>query len=192
MRSRGAAGVLALIALLAAAAWLLLRAPARHAVSAPEAEATAAYDFEARDVVVQQLGKDGALLYQIEAREIRQQPDSGRITAHQLTLSRDPPGTGTGGPNRWTLRADSAELPAGGGVITLAGNIRAQGRLGTGKGVLALATEELRYDIEAEELASDAEVALTWNGSSFRGPGLRANIRTGTVALESIHGTLAP
>jgi LPS export ABC transporter protein LptC len=78
-----------------------------------------AYDYEAHDVVLRQMGPDGRLAYQIEAREINQLPDSGRIAARGLTMYRDPPGTEPSGRSRWTVTADSGEVPADGGVVTL-------------------------------------------------------------------------
>jgi len=152
-----------------------------------------AYAYEAHDVVLRQMGPDGRQAYQVEARSITQRPDNGRISAQTLTLYHDPPGTEIGGPNRWTLTADSGDLPAEGGVITLAGHVRAHGLLVGSSAEMTLATDHLRYDPSTQELSSDDEVRLTWGDNVETGRGLRANIRTSEVQIESdVHATLVP
>jgi LPS export ABC transporter protein LptC len=151
-----------------------------------------AYDYEAHQVVLRQMGPDGRLAFQVEASEIVQLPDSGRISARQLTLYHDPAGTEPGGPNRWTLTADTGELPAEGGVITLAGHVRASGTPVGSRNRITVSTDHLRYDMAAQELSTDDVVEATSGDNSFHGPGLRANIRTGELTLESGHATLVP
>ncbi len=186
--------ILVLVVLIAGAVWIARQSRNQGGgADAATVVAPVAYDYEAQDVVVRQMGKDGRLQYQIEAREIHQEPASGRIAARELTLYHDPPGTEPGGANRWTLTADTADLPAGDGVITLAGKVRAAGRPMQGGAPLTLATERLRYDLDQQEITSDTTVALTWGGNRLTGTALRANIRTGDVALESeIHGNFSP
>ncbi len=53
----------------------------------------------------------------------------------------DPPGTEIGGPNRWTLTADTGELPAEGGVVNLRGNVRAHGLMEGGNSLVTVASE---------------------------------------------------
>lgn len=145
----------------------------------------AAYDYEAHDVVLRQMGPDGRLAYQIEAQQITQLPDSGKVIAQALTLYHDPPGTPVGSPNRWKLTADQGELPAEGGVVTLTGKAHARGiPVGTSTAV-NVATERLRYDIAAQELGSDTEVQLDWGKARMRCRTMQANIATGDAMLES-------
>lgn len=152
-----------------------------------------AYDFEARDVVVQQMDESGRLLYQIEAERIAQLPDNGRIAATGLTMHHDPPGTETAGPYRWTLSAGSAELPADGSAVSFQGNVTARGRLQTNNVDLQLSTEQLDYDLEAGVISSDAEVALGWGkGVTGRGRPLRVNLKQGTTELGYISGSFTP
>jgi LPS export ABC transporter protein LptC len=185
--------LLVLLAVGAAGFWILRSQP--EPAEAGEDTAQVAYDYQANDVVMRQMGPDGRLAFQIEAREITQLPDSGRITARGLTLYHDPPGTEPGGPNRWTLTADSGELPAEGGVVTLAGKVRAHGiPVGT-TAAITVATERLRYDMTAQELsiASDDQFQLTWGGTRVQGRGLNANLRSGDVKIErKFEGTHAP
>lgn len=185
--------LLLLLGLAAAALWFGRnggsdQAATSRAVAAPQV----AYDYEAQDVVLRQMGPDGRLAFEISARQITQLPDSGRVIAKGLTVNHDPPGTPTGGPNRWTLTADEGDLPAEGGVVTLSGHVHAQGVPVGGRIAMSITTDHLRYDMSAQELSTDDAVQVNWGNNSMQGSTLRANIRTGTVALKSVHGTLAP
>jgi len=183
-----------LLILLAAAValWVWRGGLGRQAAEAPDADAApAAYDYKAHEVVLRQIGPDGQLQFQVEAREITQLPD-GRISAQGLTLYHDPPGSKPGGPNRWTLTADSGELPAEGGVVTLAGQVRARGKWG-GRTSVTFATGHLRYDMAKQEFSSDDLVRITLGDTIIEGRGLRANVKTSTLELErETHGTIAP
>jgi LPS export ABC transporter protein LptC len=153
--------------------------------------AQAAYDYEARQVVLRQIDPDGRLQFQVEAQEIVQLPD-GRITARGLTLYHDPAGSEPGGPNRWTLTADSGELPAEGGVVTLAGHVQASGVPVGSRGPVTFATTRLRYDMTRLELCSDDEVQLAWGGNSARSQGLCFNVGTSEVTGSEGNAILVP
>ncbi len=186
--------VLLLLALAAAGVWFVRTRQQNQTQAGPADEAPqAAYDYEAHDVVLRQMGPDGSMSFQVEAKEITQLPNNGRITARDLTVYHDPPGTEPGGPNRWTLTADYGDLPAEGGVITLTGKVRAHGIPVGGTTAMTIATEHLRYDPAAQELSNDDAVQLTWDCNIMQGRALRANIGTSDVTLESeVHGSLCP
>lgn len=151
----------------------------------PAESSRAAYDYEANDVVLRQMGPDGRLTFQIEARQITQLPDSGRVIAGTLTLYHDPPGTPVGSPHRWTLTADRGELPAEGGVVTLSGKVHARSIPVGALAELKIATDHLRYDMATQELGSDETVRLDWGNRHMRCGAMRANITTGSSALDS-------
>jgi LPS export ABC transporter protein LptC len=190
MKAWRVTGLLVLLA--AAALWLWRGGLDRPAEETRDVDAAqAAYDYEAHQVVLRQMAPDGRLQFQVQAREITQLPD-GRISAVGLTLYHDPPGSEPGGPDRWTLTADSGELPAEGGVVALAGRVRARGKWG-GRTTVTFATEHLQYDMAAEEFSSADLVQITLGETFIEGRGLRANIRTSTLELErEMHGTVAP
>jgi len=191
LRTLAAVIVLALALL---AVWVsgLGRRPGPATDSDSDAAATA-YDYEARDVVVRQMGPDGALQYEVEARQITQLPRNGQISARELVLRHDPPGSPPGGEHRWTITAEQADLPQEGGVVTLQGKVRAQGRPLNSQASVLLVTEQLAYGLDTQDLTSEAEVALVWGRNTLHGRALRANIKTGMVALESkVDGTLEP
>jgi hypothetical protein len=94
--------VLVVLVIGAGAFWLSGADGGRNPGGATRETPDVAYDFEAREVVVQQLGEDGQPLYQLEAAQIAQLPDDGKVLATGLTMHHDPAGTTAGGPYRWT------------------------------------------------------------------------------------------
>lgn len=190
LRLLGAAVVVALAAL---AIWVAGTGTSKGPTTTSEEEAGNTYDYEAQDVVVRQMGADGELQYEIEAKQVTQLPRNGRISAQELVMRHDPPGSPADGAERWTLTADRADLPELGGAITLEGDVQASGRPQDSRTLLTLQTDLLTYDLESRTLATDSVVELTAGRDKLTGRGLRANIKSGTVALESdVHGTLAP
>jgi len=151
-----------------------------------------AYDYEAREVVLRQMGPDGRLAFQIEARQITQLPDSGRITAEGLKLHHDPSGTEPGGPNRWTLTADRGDLPAEGGIIIFEGNVRAEGIPVGSRTKVTFAAAHLQYDMDKQELCSNDQVQLTRGSNVMSSRGLCFNIRTNEVFGSEANAILAP
>lgn len=151
-----------------------------------------AYDYEVRDVVVQQMGPDGALQYELSASQITQQPQNGRITATQLVMHRDPPGSAPDSPNRWTLRADRADLPESGDIITLQGKVRAEGRPRNSRELFSIATEQLSYNLESQDITIDQTLEYTWGASRFQCGRLRVNISRGSVVQSKCNGTIVP
>ncbi len=189
--------VILLLVLLALGGFAFWYARMPHGASSQAEQAAGtppvAYDYEAHNVVLRQMDPNGRLAFQVEAKEVTQLPDSGRITARGVTMYHDPPGTEIAGPNRWTLTANNGELPAEGGVVTLSGAVRAHGLPIGGKAEITVATEHLRYDPDTQELTSDDDVQMQWAGNTYSGKGMRANIRTSDVELKSdVHGTYTP
>jgi LPS export ABC transporter protein LptC len=55
-----------------------------------------------------------------------------------------------------------------------------------------MVAEQLDYNLATQDVSSDREVQMTWAGGTFRGRGLRWNIKSTDLALQSdVHGTLA-
>jgi len=141
------------------------------------------HDFEAQGVVLRQLDAEGRLRYEIEAERILQLRDGGGIVASHLTLRHDPPGTEPDSPQRWVLTADEATLPADGRVASLSGKVRAHSVPAGGGAPLQLETEQLRYDMERQQVSADGRFTLTRGGNQFRGRGLRVDINEDVVNI---------
>lgn len=184
---------LLLLAAAGAATWHVLRdGPSRRQDARQEAESAREYDFEARDVVVRQMGPDGRLQYELEARRFAQSANAGEVMAEDLTIHHDPPGTIPGGPHRWTLTAAGALLPAESQVINLHGNVRASGLPRGRRTPMRISSEALAYDLAAQEVSSDANVLIEWGGIRSESQGFTFNINTAELQLQSSHATFVP
>lgn len=174
---------LVLVAGIGAAVWfgLLQRDQPATARQGPEA----LYDFEAQGVVLRQMDADGRLQYEIQAEQIVQLPGNGGIRATKPVFHHDPPGVEPGGPKRWTLTAEEGTFPAGGRAISLSGQVVVQGTPRDSNTPLRLAANELVYDMEREQATAAGEVEITAGRNSFGGRGMRVNVATGRVELES-------
>jgi LPS export ABC transporter protein LptC len=174
--------------------WVAGTGPRPDGAAADNADSPdSAYDYEAHDVVVRQMGPDGALQYELEARQISQLPRNGQISAQELVMHHDPAGSLPGGANRWTLTADRAVLPESGTAITLAGDVHAQGRPQNSQEQVVVLAEQVTYDLQTQDVSSDTPVDVTWGRSKFRSTDLRLNIKRGTINVESgSNGTFSP
>lgn len=184
------------LGLAALAIWVASTGMRQDSTGGKTEETTYAYDYRATDVVVTQIGPDGSLQYELTAKEITQEPQDGQITAHELVMHRDPPGSMPGGPNRMTLTADRADLPEVGGTLFLKGNVRAEGKPEKWRTKLDVAASELSYNFQTSEIASDKPVDATWGSNSMNVKSLRFNIRTGNmktgpITLNSANGSFA-
>jgi LPS export ABC transporter protein LptC len=185
--------VLLVLAAAGAALWHLFGKPQRQADAAATAPQSAPqFDFEARDVVLRQMGPDGRLQYELAAQRFAQAAGGGGVLAEDLTMYHDPPGTVPGGAHRWTLTAAAARLPADAEVISLQGEVRASGVPLGRRAPVHVSAERLDYRIASQEVSTATDVQVEWGASRFQGRGLTFNVNTGAWALESGDGTLVP
>jgi len=185
---------LAIVALLAAGAYIAGSGPRGGSGPADPNEAdAAAYDFEANAVVVRQTDAEGRLLYRIQAAHVAQLPREGAISANDLSMHYDPPEAPADGSQRWTLTAQSAKLPANGDIVELQGAVRVSGRLQDSPSVATFSTERMDYNLKTQDISTAAPVELHGGGVRLSSDtGLHANIKEGTVELESAHAQYAP
>jgi len=185
---------LAVFAVLVAAFVLGRSGSTPGASRAREGQVTSSYDFVAHDVDVRQTGEDGRLQYRLEATRIEQRPQDHQISATGLTAHYEPP-AGTTGPlakSRWTMTAANAVLPRDGKLLQLRGDVQVTGLLPEATAPVTMTTGSLDYDLQTQELSSDDVVDMRMGAMQLQGLGLQANIREGTLELESqVHGVIA-
>lgn len=190
--------VLLVVVVAGAALWQVQRQRQQQLAGAlAEEDAGPVYDFEARDVTVRQMGADGRLQYELEAARLTQSANGGEVVAEQLTLHHDPAGTIPGGQHRWTLTAENARLPAEGQLMSMHGDVRISGLPRGRRTPVRIFSEQLDYDIGAQEVSSAADVKIEWGGIRSESRGFSFNIDTGNIAtgeqrLQSSHATPAP
>ena len=162
-----------------------------RADTAPE---QAGAGYTARDVTIEQTDADGRQQYALSAGVVEQQAAGEPIIAHDLMLQYEPENARQSAPQRrWTLRADHAELPEDSSLLALRGGVEARSVVPATGQPLVVRTESLDYDSRAQTLRSVEDVRFQWGPQELRGRGLSADIKAGTLTLESkVHGRIAP
>jgi lipopolysaccharide export system protein LptC len=157
--------------------------------------------YAAHDAVIIETGYDGRERYRLNAKVIRQQTETGLVELETLEMNYNPAAQpGVAGEKRpaataqeaWHLTSDRGQVRADGDDVQLTGNVRVTGAApGTGA-PLALTTSDLRINTPTEFIETDSPVILTWSGHELNARGLRADLKAGTLRLESeVHGQFA-
>ncbi len=159
--------------------------------------------YAARDAEVIETGYDGRERYRLNARVIRQQTDGGVIDLEQLEMDYHPgaqpavpgerPPSGPAATEVWHLKSDRGQVRANGDDVQLNGNVGVTGPA-PGTGVpLTLSTETMRINTPTEFIETDAPVRLLWSGHELTSRGMQADLKAGTLRLESdVHGEFSP
>jgi LPS export ABC transporter protein LptC len=184
---------LAVIAVLALAFMLGHSGSTPGEASAPEETAKFHYDFVANDVVVRQTGNDGTLQYRLEADRVEQRPGDNQVTATNLTAHYDVADAKADSDeaSHWKLTAQHAALPEDGKLLQLRGAVRVTGQPPSASAPVTVATESMDYDMQTQEMTTSDTVDIRMGEQLLQGQGLQANIRLGTMLLETqVHGSV--
>lgn len=155
--------------------------------------------YAARDAEIIETGYDGRERYRLNARLIRQQTETGVIELEQLHMNYHPGAqaevAGEAAPAAalsdevWHLTSDHGQVRADGDDVLLTGNVQVTGPAPGNGEPLALSTTELRINTPTEFVETEAPVSLRWSGHELRAKGLQADLKAGTLRLESeVHG----
>jgi LPS export ABC transporter protein LptC len=158
--------------------------------------------YAAREAVVVETGFDGRERYRLNAAVIRQQMDSSVIDLESLEMDYHPgaqervAGESADPRNsneKWHLKSDRGQVRANGDDVQLDGNVLVTGQApGTGAPI-TLSTETMRINTPTEFIETDAPVRLRWSGHQLDAVGMRADLKAGTLRLESkVHGAFSP
>jgi LPS export ABC transporter protein LptC len=157
--------------------------------------------YAAKEAVVVETGFDGRERYRLNARVIRQQIDSNIIDLEGLEMdyhagaqdrvpgeARNP----AADAETWHLTSDRGQVRAEGDDVELNGNVRVTGRAPGSGDLLALSTEVMRINTPTEFIETDAPVTVTWSGHKIDVVGIQADLKAGSLRLESrVHGNFA-
>ena len=143
--------------------------------------------YAARQAHLIQTGADGQPVYTLDAAQIQQQPDAGKVELQQVQLGfRDSFG------NRWTARADHGELAQDSGVVQLAGAVRVNGLVPDSGQPAEITSEHLAFDTQSQIVSTHDPVTLLMAGRQLHSLGLIANLKERRVQLESsVHGSFS-
>lgn len=185
----------ALIGLIVAGAYFTgISQQARTDAGKPNDADASAYDYEANTVTVRQMDETGRLQYEIQAEHVAQLPKDGAVMASKLTMHYDPPGRQNDASRRWNLTANSAQLPETSDIVVLKGNVVVKGRLKPSSAPITFTSESFDYDLKSQDLRNKGAFRVELGGNWFKGEGLRANIKQGTIdSVESkAYGQILP
>ena len=158
--------------------------------------------YAATDAQVIETGYDGRERYRLNARVIRQRTESGVIELENLAMnyhiqSQDKSRTSTSATpvsaDVWHLTSDRGEVRANGDDVELTGNVRVTGPAPGGGEPLSLTTETMRINTPTEFIETSAPVKLRWSGHVIDARGMQADLKAGTLRLESdVNGHFYP
>jgi len=175
-------------------AWFFVRGGANDGDSDATGAVPLDPGYAARDAEVIETGYDGRERYRLKAAVIRQQTESGVIDLEQLEMNyhRNTQGTpgdtlpvGKNAGEIWHLTSDHGLVREEGNDVELTGNVRVTGPPQGGVEPLSLTTEILRINTPTEFIETDAPVRLRWSGHEIDAVGMRADLKAGTLSLES-------
>ena len=183
-------------------AWFFVRGGANDG----DTDATGAIPLDpgyaARDAEVIETGYDGRERYRLKAAVIRQQTESGVIELERLEMNYhrnsqatpgEAPPAGNNAGEIWHLTSDHGLVREEGNDVELRGNVLVTGPPQDGVEPLSLTTESLRVNTPTEFIETDAPVKLRWSGHELDAVGMRADLKAGTLRLESkVHGSFSP
>lgn len=159
----------------------------------PEEQATA---YAADDARLVQTDATGTPVYRLQAKSLEQKPDSETVFADELTLDYAPPAgssTATVGGMPWTLTARKGEMPGGTLTMKLSGNVKLVGQPAGWRSPLRFETQGLDFDIERQFAQTKLPVNFYSGPRRVSSRGLSADLKRGTLRLESsVHGRFPP
>jgi len=171
-----------------------------------DAAAVAAPDpgYAARDAVIIETGYDGRERYRLKARVIHQQLDASVIDLEYLEMDYHPgaqsrvpgeaPVSAATASEVWHLTSDHGRVRAGGDDVLLTGNVVVTGTTPSGGGEpMTLSTRSMSINTPTEFIETKDPVTVRWSGHQLDGVGMKADLKAGTLRLESdVHGEFSP
>jgi LPS export ABC transporter protein LptC len=139
-----------------------------------------------RDAVITDTQADGSPAVRLAARRIEQNPADDSISLEDVDVDylalED---------RSWRLTADSGSVPGGSTTITFSGNVVLEGRDQPQSAVIR--TDTLSVDTRKSIASTQAPVSIEIAGHQVHARGMRADLETNRVELESdVHGRFAP
>jgi len=156
--------------------------------------------YAARDAQLIETGYDGRERYRLDARVIRQRTESGVIELEDLSMNyhieangEAPDASPAAAGDVWHLTSERGEVRSNGDDVQLSGNVRVTGPTPGSGEPLSLATDNMRINTPTQFLETKAPVKLRWSGHEINARGMEADLKAGTLRLESEgHGHFFP
>jgi LPS export ABC transporter protein LptC len=131
-------------------------------------------------VDLEEFGADGKLRIGLQSISANEEPASGVVRLADVAVDYHAP---TG--RLWHLTSDEASVPPGGSVVEFEGDVRLAGQPGEDPGAAELQTTRLSLDTVGEVADTKAPVELVLGLHRMRALGMHADLKAGTLHLDS-------
>ena len=139
-------------------------------------------------VDLEEFGIDGKLRIGLQSISANEDPASGIVRLSDVAVDYHAP---TG--RVWHLTANEARVPPGGRTVEFEGDVRLAGQPGEDPVAAELHTARLRLDTVTEVADTRAPVELAFGPHRVRALGMHADLKSGTMRLESdVNGRFTP
>jgi LPS export ABC transporter protein LptC len=179
-------GLLATAAFIAGLALLysLLVGPDKDGVESDTAGDRRGY--YAKDATLTETGLDGKPRVVVHAVSVEEQVPDRSIRLADVWLDYT-----TARSGQWHVTAERGRMTPDHTSMQLSGNVRVAGTQGRSAAVIT--TDELAYDTRANLVQTAEPVVVRFGQHELNGRGMRANLDTGTLQLESnVNGRFTP
>lgn len=141
--------------------------------------------YSARNARVVETGEDGRPVFTLNAAVVRQRPNDGRV---QLAAPRVSLVTEEG--ETLLAEARSGQIREDGSEVRLFGDVKLNGELsGT---PIEVRTSILWYETGPNKVTVPAPLTFMQSHGTLEAPGLVADLKQGSITLESFNGTFDP
>ena len=142
--------------------------------------------YYAKDATLTETGQDGKPRVVVRAVSIEEQLPDRSIRLADVRLDYSTPQSGL-----WHVTAARGHMAPDHSAMLLSGNVRVTGS--EARGAAVITTDELAYDTRSNLVQTAKPVVVRFGQHELKGRGLRANLDTGTLQLESnVNGRFTP
>jgi LPS export ABC transporter protein LptC len=153
---------------------------------------TPASGYAAQDARLVQTDARGVPLYLLQAEFMSKSADSDDLAALIVQLNYVPP-EDPKAARPWKLTAREGRLVGGSPLIKLSGNVRLTGNPPSSTAPLRIETGALDFDLDQQIARTRLPVNFYWGTRRLSARGLNADLKRGTLRLESsVHGRIPP
>lgn len=139
-------------------------------------------------VDLEEFGADGRLRIGLQSISANEEPSTGVVRLSEVAVDYHAP---TG--RLWHLTSESARVPPGGRTVDFEGDVRLAGQPGEDPRSAQLFSERLSLDTVGEVADTKSPVELVFGNHRMHALGMRADLKAGTLLLESnVSGRFAP
>lgn len=177
--------VMLVLAVFAAATWFVTLPPQNAAPVVERGADSEPLGYYARGARLSGTDDNGRLTYRVFAERLDEVPGAELLQLTGVTVDYWPADDAP-----WALSAATATYARDGSAIELRGQVEVRNSPSDGSKPKRIATEQLRFLPDTSSAESEEPVEIHVGDWQLHGVGLRADLKEGTLKLESVRGTL--